>query len=98
MATQTKTASKSKTASSTKASTSKDMKGSKFHELFLTELKDIYWAEKNLVKALPKMSKAANSTKLSKAIDNHLTETEDQVKRLEEVFELLGEKAQAKKM
>jgi ferritin-like metal-binding protein YciE len=97
MATQTKTASKTTAASSTKAASSKDMKNSKFHELFLTELKDIYWAEKNLVKALPKMSKAATSTKLSKAIDNHLTETEDQVKRLEEVFELLGEKAQAKK-
>lgn len=83
-------------ATQTKSST-KEMKNSKFHQLFIHELKDIYWAEKHLLKALPKMSKGATSPKLAKALEEHLTETEDQVKRLEEVFELLGEKAQAKK-
>lgn len=81
----------------TTAKPSSEMKKSKFHQLFLKELKDIYWAEKHLVKALPKMSKAATSPKLTEAIENHLKETENQVIRLESVFELLGEKAQAKK-
>lgn len=80
-----------------KSTPSKEMKNSKFHQLFLHELKDIYWAEKHLAKALPKLSKAATSPKLSQAIEKHLTETEEQITRLEEVFELLGEKAQAKK-
>ena len=65
--------------------------------LFVTELKDIYWAEKHLVKALPKMKKAATSPELQNAIETHLEETKVQVTRLEEVFGLLGEKAQAKK-
>lgn len=81
----------------TTAKPSSEMKNSKFHQLFLKELKDIYWAEKHLVKALPKMSKAATSPKLADAIENHLKETVNQVQRLENVFELLGEKAQAKK-
>ncbi len=70
---------------------------STLHTLFVTELKDIYWAEKHLVKALPKMKKAATSTELQNAIETHLEETRVQVTRLEEVFGLLGEKAQAKK-
>ncbi len=64
-----------------------------FHE----ELKDIYWAEKHLVKALPKMQKAATSEELSTKIGNHLEETKEHVSRLEQVFELLGHKPQAKK-
>lgn len=75
-------------------STSKD---SRFKELFIDEIKDIYWAEKHLVKALPKMSKGATSTVLSEAIDKHLDETKDHVSRLEQVFKLMGEKPQAKK-
>lgn len=66
-------------------------------ELFVDELKDIYWAEKHLVKTLPKMKKAATTEELAEAIDNHLEETRTHVARLEEVFELLGKKAQAKK-
>ena len=76
---------------------SEKMSGSKFHDLFMEELKDIYWAEKNLVKALPKMQKAATSDELSTCIGNHLVETKEHVARLEQVFELLGKKAQAKK-
>jgi ferritin-like metal-binding protein YciE len=68
-----------------------------FHDLFLDELKDVYWAEKHLVKNLPKIAKAATSNELREAITNHLRETEGQVKKLERVFELLEEKAQAKK-
>jgi ferritin-like metal-binding protein YciE len=60
-------------------------------------LKDIYWAEKHLVKNLPKMVKAATSQQLKQAIQMHLEETEQQVTRLEEVFESLDEKVSAKK-
>ncbi len=70
---------------------------SKLHKLFEDELKDIYWAEKALVKALPKMAKNATSPELVEAIQTHLGETQEQVSRLEQVFELIGTKAQAKK-
>ena len=66
-------------------------------EFFTDALKDIYWAEKHLVKALPKMKKAATSEELQEAIENHLEETKGHVERLEEVFELLEVKPQAKK-
>jgi ferritin-like metal-binding protein YciE len=73
------------------------MEDSEFHEFFIDELKDIYWAEKHLVKALPKMKKAATSTELQNAFEKHTTETETHISRLEQIFELLGEKAVAKK-
>lgn len=66
-------------------------------ELYIDSLKDIYWAEKALLKALPKMSKNATSSKLKMAIDEHITVTEEQAARLEKVFQLAGEKAVAKK-
>lgn len=66
-------------------------------ELFYDELKDIYWAEKHLLKALPKMAKAATSEELRQSFTDHLEATKEHVGRLEEAFELLGEKAQAKK-
>lgn len=66
-------------------------------ELFVDSLKDIYWAEKALMKALPKMSKNATSENLINAINDHLAVTEEQVKRLEQVFEIIGKKASAKK-
>lgn len=66
-------------------------------ELFIDELKDIYWAEKALVKALPKMAKKATSSELVAAIEDHLSVTETHVERLEQVFETIGEKAAAKK-
>jgi ferritin-like metal-binding protein YciE len=67
------------------------------NELFMDELKDIYWAEKHLTKALPKMSKAATSQELSSAFQNHLTQTERQIERIEQVFELLDTAPRAKK-
>ncbi len=66
-------------------------------ELFLDEIKDIYWAEKQLTKVLPKMQQAAASSDLADAIGDHLEETKVHVERLEQIFEILGEKAQAKK-
>ncbi|HEX5151137.1 MAG TPA: ferritin-like domain-containing protein [Parafilimonas sp.] len=66
-------------------------------KIFEDTLKDIYWAEKHLTKALPKMSKAAYDEDLSAAFDAHLQETEMHVQRLEQVFEQLGKTAQAKK-
>ena len=66
-------------------------------KIFEDSLKDIYWAEKYLTKALPKMSKAAYDETLSKAFTDHLAETEGQIERLEQVFNHLGKKAQSKK-
>nr|WP_068891924.1 ferritin-like domain-containing protein [Pedobacter panaciterrae] len=73
------------------------MENSEFHEFFVDELKDIYWAEKHLVKALPKMKKAATSTELASAFEKHTEETNTHVETLEQVFALLEEKPQAKK-
>ncbi len=64
---------------------------------FKDELKDIYWAEKHLVKTLPKMQKAASTQKLKAAFTDHLEITKTHVTRLEKVFELLNQKPQAKK-
>jgi len=66
------------------------------HDLFIHELRDIYDAEKQLLKALPKMSAAAQSPELKEAFDNHLRETEEQVSRLEQVFSDLSEKPTGK--
>src|SRR6201986_2116538 len=70
---------------------------SRLKEFFIDELKDIYWAEKHLTKALPKMQKAATSEELKEAFATHLDQTKEHIVRLEKVFELLEEKAQAKK-
>jgi len=67
------------------------------NELFKDSISDLYWAENHLVKALPKMISSATSPGLIKAIESHLEETKQHVARLEQIFELLGEKAIAKK-
>ena len=74
-----------------------EVQDSALNELFLDELKDIYWAEKHLTKALPKMIKGATSEELKSTIQTHLTETENHVARLEQVFQSIGEKAAAVK-
>ena len=74
-----------------------DVQESALNELFLDELKDIYWAEKHLAKALPKMAKAATSDELRTAIQDHQAETENHITRLEEAFDSIGEKAVAVK-
>jgi ferritin-like metal-binding protein YciE len=64
---------------------------------FIDSLKDIYWAEKALTKALPKMQKKATTEELREALATHLEQTQEQIERLDQVFELMGKKAQAKK-
>jgi len=108
----TATKSKSTTAAKTKTSTpktstskssangivkAKSSAAEGLRDLFVDSLKDIYWAEKALTKALPKMAKNATSENLISAINDHLTVTQEQVARLEKVFSLVGEKAVAKK-
>jgi len=105
MATKTSTTAKKtgvKTSSSTKSPAKNQnktgkMENSEFHQFFVDELKDIYWAEQHLAKALPKMKKAATSSELAKAFDKHTAETETHIKTLEQIFSLLDEKATAKK-
>ena len=70
---------------------------SELKELYVDELKDIYSAETQLVKALPKMAKAAISAELRNGFQEHLTQTEGHVTRLERIFEGLGEKPAGKK-
>lgn len=67
------------------------------HDLMVHELKDLYSAERQLVQALPKMAKNANSDQLRTAIDNHLSETEEQVSRLEQILEAFGESPRGQK-
>jgi ferritin-like metal-binding protein YciE len=66
---------------------------SDLNKLFVHTLKDVYYAENAISKALPKMMKAAKSKELQAAFEKHMDETENQVARLEQVFELLGEQA-----
>ena len=91
---QTTTTSKSSAEKKTpaKSDAAKELK-----DLFEDSLKDIYWAEKALVKALPKMQKNATDETLKDAIGQHLIETKEHVSRLEATFESIGVKAQAKK-
>jgi len=72
------------------------MKIKNLNDLFLNELRDIYHAEKQLLKALPKMAKAASSDELRNAFDGHLQETRQHVQRLEQVFQEFDEKAKGK--
>jgi len=98
-------AAKSKSDNSTPRNADKQTSGkgqkkgndSRLEEFFNDELKDIYWAEKHLVKTLPKMAKAATSEDLKAAFTEHLEVTKEHVTRLENVFGLLGQKPQAKK-
>jgi ferritin-like metal-binding protein YciE len=66
-------------------------------ELYIDELKDLYSAEKQIVKALPKMVKNASNPQLKKAFSDHLEETEGHVDRLEQIFDMLGETSRGKK-
>lgn len=66
-------------------------------KLFFEELKDIYNAEKQLTRALPRMAKAADSPELRQAFTNHLKETEGQIQRLERVFKEVGQAVRGKK-
>jgi ferritin-like metal-binding protein YciE len=93
---ETKTTRAAQNGSKAKPKEGKETK-SALEEFFVDELRDIYWAEKHLTKALPKMAKAATSDELTTAFEEHLEQTEEHVKRLEDVFEMMGETARAKK-
>ena len=95
MANNTSTTKTKKTATKTATKTKDDK--TMLKELFLDELKDIYWAEKHITKALPKMIKGATSTELANAFQEHLTQTEGQIGRLEQAFQMLGIAAKGKK-
>lgn len=92
----TKSASSSTTASKTAKSRSSKNKET-LEDIFEATLKDIYWAEKHLTKALGKLTKAAYNEELKDAFETHQQETEAQIEKLEKCFELLGKKAVAKK-
>jgi len=70
---------------------------SKLKEFFVEQLQDIYWAEKRLVKKIPKLQKAATSLQLKDALNNHLMQTRMHVDRLEKVFSIVNEVADARK-
>lgn len=85
------------TATKTKKVTPSTDAATDLRKLLEDQLKDIYWAEKALTKALPKMAKNAGSEELINALNDHLEVTQTQVTRLEDIFEALGKKPQAKK-
>jgi len=72
------------------------MKENRLKHLFVEELKDIYSAENQMVKALPKLAKAATSPRLRAGFEEHLTQTKEHVARLEQIFEALGESPKGK--
>jgi ferritin-like metal-binding protein YciE len=80
----------------TVAATKSKASPKRLDNLFLDGLKDLYYAEKKILKALPKMAKAAEGDDVSAAFEKHLTETEAQVDRLEQVFALLDKPARGK--
>jgi ferritin-like metal-binding protein YciE len=93
-----KSKSNSDSGKSSKSSMSTDNQNYPLLEkFFIEELKDIYWAEKALTKALPKLAKACTTEQLKDAFTDHLEATKEHVARLEQVFEMFGKKAQAKK-
>ena len=73
------------------------MKLESLRDLYVEQLKDLYNAEQQLIKALPKMAKAASSEELRAAFESHLEETRQHAQRIETIFEQMGEKAKGKK-
>lgn len=96
-------AAKSSKANKTSASTGKSgsmgkkESSSLLKQFFVDQLQDIYWAEKALVQELPKMQGATTTEELAEAITEHVSETEEQINRLEQIFDIMGEPAKAKK-
>jgi ferritin-like metal-binding protein YciE len=86
-----------KSSASTAMADNQPQKNTMLEKFMIDSLKDIYWAEKHLTKALPKLEKAATSEELKQAFQDHLTVTEEQIARLEQIFEIMGKKPQAKK-
>lgn len=92
-----KKTSTTKNAAGSKQASSQNNESKLLNKFFMDGLKDIYWAEKNLVKALTKMEKKATSEELKNAFNQHRGQTEEHARRLEQVFEMIGSKAVAKK-
>lgn len=90
-------ASQSNTRSKTASTGSAAVANSKLLEFFMQQLQDLYWAERKLVKTLPKLADAATSYQLKQAFNDHLQQTITHVTRLENVFEILGEEPRALK-
>lgn len=86
-----------KTNTTTDTNSSSGIQRSKLEKLFEEELKDMYWAEKALTKAIPKMIKKSTSEELAKALQDHLAQTEGHVSRIEEVFRILEKEPEEKK-
>ncbi len=87
------------TIASSQKKTSSNLKSSKdtLENIFQDMLKDMYWAEKHVLKALPKMAKASHHEELREAFDSHLEQTQLQIQRIEDCFDLMDVKATAKK-
>ncbi len=81
----------------TTTKSTKQPKGSLLEKFFIDQLKDIYYAEQQLLKALPEMQKACTTEELEDAFEAHLKQTERHQKRLEKIFQLMGQKAEGKK-
>ena len=94
-----KTTSNGKTTGSGQrtAGTTRSTTEGEFHNFFVEQLKDIYWAEKHLKKGLKKMSRAATSPKLRDAFEKHYNEGDKQIAELETIFGLMGEKPETKR-
>ena len=92
-----KTSTPKATSSNAKKIPAKSNAAEGLRDLFEDELKDIYWAEKALTKAIPKMIKNATSQELIDALEDHLEVTEGHVERCEKIFEIMGKPARAKK-
>lgn len=73
------------------------MKDSLLHQFLIDGLKDIYWAENKLLKAIPKMQKEATTVQLEKTLGQHLEITKEQIQRLDQIFDMLGIRASGKK-
>src|SRR5438309_4650764 len=73
------------------------MRKDSLRQLYVDELKDLYSAETQMVKTLPKLAKASSNSQLRQAFENHLRETSEQVSRLEQIFDMLGEKPTGRK-
>jgi ferritin-like metal-binding protein YciE len=95
---QTKTATRRSSSKSKKQSYAGTGAGNtQLEKFFIDSLKDLYWAEKHLVKALGKLRKAATTEELKTSIEEHIAQTEEHVSRVEQVFDIMGKKPQAKK-
>jgi ferritin-like metal-binding protein YciE len=84
-------------ATKTATSTNGQKKGNQLEKFFQDQLKDIYYAEQQLLKALNEMKSASTTEELEEAFDTHYKQTEKQIKRLDKVFQLIGEKPEGKK-